>query len=117
MLVSGGSVVVGAIVVGCGGRVVGGGSVVGGNKMSIVTGGHISAAATGRAGVVARVEPCDQGGAINRAAIRLPNIATTLHAGIRFGTRSDTGTFVRHDVLQSAPFQPVRASDPCAGGM
>ena len=35
------------------GRVVGGGSVVGGNKMSIVTGGHISAAATGRAGVVA----------------------------------------------------------------
>jgi hypothetical protein len=54
VVVSGGTVVPGAVVVVSGGSVVGGGRVVGGNRMSIVTGGHISAAATGLAGVLTK---------------------------------------------------------------
>jgi len=98
VVVSGGVVVTvvgGTVVVVSGGVVVEGGRVVGGNRMSNVTGSHISAApATGLACVLSKYRPVISVDATNTAAVRLPYIGATLPRGSRFGTRGLSGTLV-----------------------
>jgi hypothetical protein len=71
--------------------VVSGGKVVGGNRTSIVTGSHISAAEAGAGLTLRRYSPVISANATTSAAVRLPYIAFNLNG--RFGTVDMWGTF------------------------